>query len=115
MQSNRPQTPPARPASNIPNLEAPEGLEPEYVNLVRISHTLAELMFDFARLLPGQTSAMIIARLLMSPIGAKLLHRALGENISRYEASYGEIKLPGDSNLAGDLFRSIHPPEPPKS
>lgn len=106
--------PPPRPAGNLPNIEVPPGLEPVYVNLVRISHTLAELVFDFSRLMPGQTTATVLSRLLMSPIGAKLLYRALGENLARYEASYGEIRLPGNSNLADDLFRSIHPPESPR-
>jgi len=53
--------------------------------------------------------------MLLSPVGAKLLLRALAENIARYEAAFGEIRLPGDSGLAGDLFRQVHPPEPPKT
>jgi len=47
---------------------------------------------------------------------AKLLHRALGENLSRYESAFGEIRLPGDVTLADYLFRPPQqPPEnPPK-
>jgi len=52
---------------------------------------------------------------LMSPIAAKLFLRALTENIARYETVFGEIHLPGNSSLATDLFRNIHPPEPPPS
>jgi len=52
---------------------------------------------------------------LLSPVGAKLLLRALAENISRYEAAFGEIRLPGDSGLANDLFGRVHPTEPPKT
>jgi hypothetical protein len=51
----------------------------------------------------------------MSPVGAKLLHRALGENLARYEANFGEIRMPGDSRLADDLFKGIHPPKPPET
>jgi hypothetical protein len=50
---------------------------------------------------------------LMSPIGAKLFYRALGDNLQRYESVFGEIRLPGDSNLASTLFKGIHPPEKP--
>lgn len=94
-------------------LELPADLEPVYVNVVRISHSPAELVFDFARMLPGLAAARVLARVLMSPMSAKLFHRALGENLARYEASFGEIATPRDSGLANDLFRSIHPPEPP--
>lgn len=99
---------------NIPNLEMSPDLEPVYANLVRISHTPAEIVLDFARLLPVQSGpARVMARLLMSPLGAKLFYRALGENLTRYEAAFGEIRIPSDSSLANDLFRTIHPPEPP--
>ena len=59
--------------------------------------------------------ARVRARLLMSPVGAKLFYRALGENLARYEAAFGEIVLPGDSTLVSDLFRGAHPPEDPGS
>lgn len=49
----------------------------------------------------------------MSPIGAKLFYRALGDNLQRYESVFGEIRLPGDNNLANTLFKGIHPPEKP--
>ena len=104
---------PGRPAPGAPPLEIPEGLEPAYANLVRIAHTPAELIFDFARLLPGGPAARVVARLLMTPLGAKLFYRALGDNLARYEAAFGEINIPGGSSLAEDLFRQAHPPEPP--
>jgi hypothetical protein len=53
----------------------------------------------------------------MSPLGAKLLHRALSENLARYESAFGEIKLPGESSTLADfLFRPPAPPDaaPPK-
>ena len=95
-----------------PVLSLPPGLKPVYVNLARIGHTPMELTFDFACLLPGQDPTEIQSRLIMSPVGAKLMLRALAENLSRYEAAFGEIHLPGDSSLATDLFRGIHPPGP---
>ncbi len=105
----------ARPApSGFPPLDVPADLKPEYVNLVRISHTPAELVMDFARLLPGDAGAKVCSRLMMSPVGAKLFFRALAENLARYEAAFGEITLPGDPALVSELFRGTRPPEPPK-
>jgi len=96
-------------------MELPDDLEPVYSNLARISHTPSELAVDFARILPGQRKIPVLVRVLLSPVGAKLLLRALTENIARYEAAFGEIRLPGDSGLANDLFKTVHPPEPPKT
>jgi hypothetical protein len=52
-----------------------------------------------------------------------LLFKALGENLARYEAAFGEIKVPaGSSSLADHLFKpfqqppdDIPPPEEGKS
>ena len=96
-----------------PPMELPQDLQATYSNLVRITHTPAELILDFAQLLPGTPAARVMARILMSPVGAKLFHRALGDNLARYETIFGEIHIPHDNSLASDLFRSIHPPEPP--
>lgn len=102
--------PPKPPA---PNLEVPEGTETVYSNLARISHSPADIVIDFAHLLPGGTQAIVRARVVMTPLSAKLLLRALSENLGRYEAAFGEINVPGDSSLAEHLFRPPHPPEPP--
>jgi len=100
---------------SFPPMDTPPDLEAVYANTVRISHTPAELVFDFACLLPGSSTLKIVNRLIMSPVGAKLFYRALGENLARYEAAYGEIHLPGGGSLADDLFRAVHPPENPPS
>ena len=85
-----------------------------YANMARISHTPAEIILDFVQMLPGQSSPKIKTRLVMSPLGAKLLLRILGENLSRYEANFGEVLVPGGNpGLVNELFRSIHPPEKP--
>lgn len=88
-------------------LEIPAGVDAVYSNLVRISHSPADLVMDFARIIPGSgPAARVMARVLMSPVGAKLFYRALGENLARFEAAFGEIQLPGGhSSLAEDLFR----------
>jgi isocitrate dehydrogenase kinase/phosphatase len=92
----------------------PADLEVEYVNLVRIAHSPSELVFDFAHLLPGSSPAKVRSRIVMSPLGAKLFYRALAENLAKYEASFGEISVPGASSLADHLFRPPSPPENPK-
>lgn len=71
------------------------------------------MVLDFAHLLPGTTPAKVCARVVMSPLAVKLLHRALTENLARYETAFGEIKLPGESTLADFLFRPPTPPTPP--
>jgi hypothetical protein len=97
-----------------PKLENPQGLNTVYSNLARIAHSPADIVIDFAHLLPGDKSATVNARVLMTPMSAKLLLRALAENISRYEAAFGEIQVPVNSSLADSLFRHTQPPEPPK-
>ena len=90
----------------VHKMEVPEDLEPLYVNVVRITHSPSEMVLDFARILPGMTPSKVISRLLMSPLSAKLFHQALGENLAKYEANFGEIKMPGGgSSLAEHLFR----------
>ncbi len=107
-----PQTPP-KPAGPI--LELPDNLEIVYANLARIAHSPADIVLDFAHLLPGESKARIRSRVVMTPLSAKLLVRALTENIARYETAFGEINLPTNTTLADNLFRPFHqPPEPPK-
>jgi translin len=74
------------PKPPIPKFNCPEALKAVYANLVRISHSPGELVFDFAQLLPGDANAEIINRVLMSPIGAKLFYHALGDNLQRYDS-----------------------------
>ena len=93
-----------------PRLEAAPDLKTTYANLARIAHSPADIVIDFAHLLPGEMRAKIEARILMSPISAKLLMRALNENVARYEAAYGTINIPVNTNLAENLFRPHQPP-----
>lgn len=97
-----------------PKIHVPEGMEPAYANLARISHSPADIVIDFAHILPGETAANIRSRVVMTPLSAKLLLRALTENIARYESAFGEINMPSNNSLAESLFRPPHPPEPPK-
>jgi hypothetical protein len=99
-----------------PALELPEDLEIVYANLARIAHSPSDIVMDFAHLLPGEARAKIRSRVVMTPLSAKLLVRALTENIARFEAAFGVINLPVNSTLADNLFKPFQgpPPEPPK-
>ena len=95
-------------------MEIAEGLKPLYTNLARISHSPADIVIDFAQILPGEARAVVQSRILMTPLSAKLLLRALQENLARYEAAFGEINIPHGSSLADNLFKGLQTPEPPK-
>ena len=104
--------PPPKPATNIP-IEIPPDLQPAYANLARIAHAPAEFVMDFATLLPGDSKAIVAARVIMSPIALKLFAQAVSENLARYEATFGKVNIPNaGSSLADSLFKPMHPPEP---
>ena len=109
-----PKSPKKTTAIRRAKLVVPKGLEPVYANVVRIAHTPSEMVFDFGQLLPADPLAPIKARVLMSPLSAKLLQRALTENLSKFETTFGEIKIPQGKSLADSLFRSQRPPENPE-
>jgi len=103
---------PKQPKPGIPPLRMPDGLQSKYSNMARISHTPSEIVFDFATMLPG-VPPEVVSRVLMSPLAAKMFLKALNENISRYEATFGPIKMPvGAPDLASTLFRNVQPPSP---
>jgi len=104
---------PANPRVTI-SLEVPPDLEIVYGNLARISHSPADIVIDIAHALPGENKAVVQARVVMSPLSAKLFYKALGENLSRYETALGEINVPVNSSLADQLFRPPKSPEPPE-
>jgi hypothetical protein len=107
-----PKEPPPTPGPSP--VDVPEELNAIYSNLVRISHSPSDIVLDFGQVLPLQ-KPRILTRIVMSSVAAKLFLNALRENLARYEATFGEIRLPGDTSLANDLFKQIHPPEPPKA
>ncbi len=72
--------------------EVSEGI---YSNLALIAHSPSEFIIDFARVLPGTPKAKVFSRIVMTPQHARLLQRAIEDNIKKYEASFGEIKMTG--------------------
>jgi len=105
---------PQPPAANRVRIHLPAGLEPVYANFAIITHSPSEIVVDLAQLMPQIPEARVRSRVVMTPFNAKLLHRALGEHIGRYEKEYGEVVIPKDASLADQLFRPS-PSDPPAS
>ncbi len=66
----------------------------EYANFVVATHSPAEFVLDFTRILPGVPKAKVHSRIVMAPQHAKAFLGALSENIKKYESKHGEIKMP---------------------
>jgi hypothetical protein len=92
-------------------VQLPESLAPVFANMVRVSHTPGEFILDFTAILPGNTAPIVSSRIILSPLGFKMMQQAILENLRRYEASFGEIKLSPQHTLADDLFGKT-PPAP---
>ena len=84
---------PKQPRRQI-QIELPANLEAIYANFAMITHSPSELILDFARALPNMPKAKVYARVVMTPMNAKLLHKALGDNLAKFEEKHGEIKTP---------------------
>jgi len=69
--------------------ETAEGI---YSNLAMIAHSNSEFVIDFIRLMPGVPKAKVKSRIVITPEHAKRLLSALGDNISKYEETFGPIK-----------------------
>lgn len=63
-----------------------------YSNLAVITHSSAEFVVDFVRIMPGVPKAKVKSRIVLTPEHAKRLLGALQDNISKYEAMHGKIK-----------------------
>lgn len=80
-----------------------------YSNLVLISHSPAEFVFDFARIVPGRPKAKVYTRIIKAPQHAKSFLMALQDNIKKYESEFGEIQLHGvDKRQSGIGFQQTN-------
>lgn len=76
------------------NIELTEEVaEGVYSNLAIISHSNAEFIIDYIRILPGVPKAKVKSRVIMTPQHTKRLLMAIQDNIAKFEAQYGEIEL----------------------
>ena len=65
----------------------------EYVNFSIVTHSPAEFIIDYIRILPGTKAAKFKSRIVMAPMHAKTLMLAMTDNIKKYEDKFGEIKV----------------------
>ena len=73
----------------------PEVAEGIYANLAIITHSSAEVVLDFIRVLPGVPKANVKSRIVLAPEHAKRLLFALQDTVMKYEKAFGPINLPG--------------------
>ena len=85
-----------------------ETSEGEYSNFVVVTHSPAEFVMDFTKILPGVKKARVHSRIIMAPPHAKAYLMALTDNIKKFESKYGEIKKPGQE---GFTEFGVKPPE----
>ncbi|MFZ0389051.1 MAG: DUF3467 domain-containing protein [Calditrichia bacterium] len=92
------------------NIELPqEQAEGIYSNLALITHSPAEFVIDFTRVMPGVPKTKVYSRIVMTPQHAKSLLKAMEDNIKKYESQYGEIKLHGTPGINRPF--GFQPPE----
>ena len=92
------------------NIELDEKISSgEYANFVVVTHQPAEFVMDFTRILPGVPKAKVHSRIIMAPQHAKAYLAALNDNIKKFEAKNGEIKMPSrDEGFSGF---GVNPPK----
>ncbi len=75
------------------NIELSEDVaEGVYSNLAIITHSPAEFVIDFVRIMPGVPKSKVKSRIILTPEHAKRLVAALSDNIAKYEAVHGPIR-----------------------
>ena len=67
-------------------------IDGKYANFAVVTHSLAEFILDFIRVLPGAVKHKVKSRIIISPVHAKTFCNALQDNIRKFEKKYGEIK-----------------------
>ena len=84
-----------------------------YSNLAIITHSPAEFVIDFTRVLPGVPKAKVHARIVMTPQHFKMLMNAMRDNLEKFEKKYGDIKIAGEMQ-SGASFGFQPPPKDEK-
>lgn len=64
-----------------------------YSNLAIINHSISEFIVDFIALMPSAPKAKVKSRIILTPEHAKRLHKALGDNLQRFEQANGKISV----------------------
>jgi len=88
------------PNENQINIELSEEIaEGIYSNLAIITHSNSEFVLDFIRVMPGVPKAKVKSRIILTPEHAKRLLAALHDNIEKFEAVNGRIKINEEPNM----------------
>ena len=77
----------------------------EYSNLTIASHSQAEFILDFIRVAPGLKKAKVKSRIIMAPSHVKTLLNILKDNVNKYEAKFGEIKVNVQEGMKSPAFK----------
>lgn len=76
------------------NIELSEEVaEGTYANLAIITHSNSEFVLDFIRVMPGVPKAKVKSRIILTPEHAKRLLHALEDNIAKFEAVNGRVRI----------------------
>jgi len=76
------------------NIELTEEIaEGIFSNLAIITHSNTEFVVDFIRVMPGLPKAKVKSRIILTPEHAKRLMHAMQDNIEKFEAINGKIKM----------------------
>lgn len=85
------------------NIELKEEIgQGTYSNLAIITHSSSEFVVDFVRIMPGLPKAEVKSRIILTPEHAKRLLMALKDNVAKYEAAFGPVKVdqgPGSNTI----------------
>ncbi|WP_129717838.1 DUF3467 domain-containing protein [Pedobacter sp. SYP-B3415] len=83
-----------QPQDNQLNIELSEEIaEGIFSNLAIITHSNTEFVLDFIRVMPGIPKAKVKSRIILTPEHAKRLMQAMQDNIEKFEAINGRIKM----------------------
>lgn len=85
---------------NKVNIDLSEDIaEGIYSNLAIITHSHAEFIVDFVKMMPGAPKAKVKSRIILTPEHAKRLTKALNDNIRKFESMHGPIKESKDGGM----------------
>lgn len=77
-----------------------------YSNLQIVQHSPTEFIIDFVQIMPNVPKAQVKSRVILNPIHAKKLLKALSENIQRYEMTFGAIP---EEQMPSTPYADINP------
>jgi hypothetical protein len=70
-----------------------------YANNMIVTHTREEFILDFLMVIPPEGT--VNARVIVSPGHMKRIFQALGDNVSKYEKTFGTIKMAEEPKVVG--------------